>query len=211
MGTREIKSRFLTNEQIRDSAEDFRINYIHNEDIPVNIEWVIGATLGIQIIPLESLQQDCDMDGLISKNLKYIYVDRDLYEDDGYYNRIRFTIGHEIGHYVLHYDIIHDIEIEDEVDWIKFRLNMDEDELGWFERQAHEFAGRLLVPVDPLVKSFMKVRAIIVKKKSWMNRIDNQEIIAIAAPIICKHFGVSAEVIERRLRKEHTVQERLGL
>ena len=112
---------------------------------------------------------------------------------------------------MLHHDIINSIEIKNEEDWINFRRNMDEDELGWFERQAHEFAGRLLVPVDPITKLFRKAHADIMKKKSWMDKIDNQEIITIAASLLCKHFGVSADVIEKRLRKENTIRERLGL
>jgi Zn-dependent peptidase ImmA (M78 family) len=87
---------------------------------------------------------------------------------------------------------------------------MDENELGWFERQAHEFAGRLLVPIDPLVKIYMHIRSDILKKVSWADKIDNKEIITIASPKIGDEFGVSADVIERRFQRESSVRERLG-
>ena len=35
-------------------------------------------------------------------------------------------------------------------EFIQFQQNLDEVSLEWFERQANEFAGRLLVPIDKL-------------------------------------------------------------
>lgn len=211
MGTREMKSPFLSNNQIREYAEEFRSKYVHNEDIPVNIEFIVESALGILIIPFDDLRTEFDIDGLGSRDFKCIYVDKKQYSDDRYYSRIKFTIAHELGHFMLHREYIESLKIKSDEEWIAFRLKMDEDEVERFERQANEFAGRLLVPIEQLVKIFPGVKNEITRKMSWQDEMTNDELITTAARKICIHFGVSADVIEIRLRKEQTVRERLGL
>lgn len=208
MDTRKVISRRLTQDQIREEAENFRKVNVFNENVPVDIERVVEATLGIRIIPIESLQSSCDMDGFITKDFKSIYVDEDLYMDDRYYKRVRFTIAHEIGHYILHRSAVDNQKFDSDEDWIKFRMNLDEKELSWFEFQASEFAGRLLVPVDRLVEEFRNARKEILKRNSsWNSRqLSDDDLYTLSAPMICKKFDVSADVIERRLRKENIMK-----
>jgi Zn-dependent peptidase ImmA (M78 family) len=200
-----IVSAKLSQEKIREEAELFREQHIFSSDVPVDIEHVVEATLGIRIIPVEGLQKSCDMEGFISKDFSTIYVDKFLYTEDRYYKRVRFTIAHEIGHYVLHRGTIDNQRFEDEEEWIKFRMGINDETLGWFETQASEFAGRLLVPLDHLVEEFKPKRQIVVKKYSSWNspKINDDDLFSMVAPLICSRFDVSAEVIERRLRKEN--------
>lgn len=202
----------LTQEKIREEAEQFRKDNIFTSDLPVDIEQVIEAALGIRIIPIKNLQKQCDMEGFISKDFSSIYVDEFLYTDDRYYKRVRFTIAHEIGHYVLHRSTIDNQKFSNEEEWITFRMGIKDETLGWIETQASEFAGRLLVPVESLVEEFRTKRAQVLKKNSSWNTkpIDNEDMISMVAPLICKRFDVSSEVIERRLRKEH-IFDYLGL
>lgn len=91
-------------------------------------------------------------------------------------------------------------------------MGIKDETLGWIETQASEFAGRLLVPVESLVEEFRTKRAQVLKKNSSWNTkpIDNEDMISMVAPLICKRFDVSSEVIEKRLRKEH-IFDYLGL
>lgn len=200
-------TRKLTYDQIRDEAEKFRTSYIFNVDVPVEIELVIES-LGIRIIPEPDLQKSCDMDGFITKDFKSIYVDEFLYTDERYYKRVRFTLAHELGHYILHRGAIEYQKFEDENDWIKFRMNLDEKDLSWFEFQASEFAGRLLVPVDRLVEEFRKARHEILRNRSSWNskQLSDDDLFSLSSMTICKAFDVSADVIERRLRKENIMK-----
>ena len=88
---------------------------------------------------------------------------------------------------------------------VEVTLGMKDDTLGWFETQASEFAGRLLVPLDSLVEEFRSKRQIVIKKfSSWDSpKINDDDLFSIVSPLICSRFDVSAEVIERRLRKEN--------
>lgn len=197
-------------ERIRGIAEDFRKDYIFNDSIPVDIEYIIESTMGINVIPLKNLQRDCDMDGFISLDFEHVYVDEDLYndnKDDRYYRRVRFTIAHEIGHYVLHRSIIDSVKFLSLEEWINFRSQINDYDMSWFETQASEFAGRLLVPKDHLVNLYTSNRVEILKKHiHWSNPpISEDDIITLVAPKICSNFDVSSEVIEKRLNKENII------
>lgn len=207
MDPREIVPAKLTMSEIRDIAETFRSEYIFNDSIPVDIERIIESTMGIYIIPVKSLQHDCDMEGFISRDFKSIYLDEDLYMDDRYYKRVRFTIAHEIGHLVLHRSNIDMVRFLSDNDWKWFRLNLLDEPLRWFETQASEFAGRLLVPLDQLINAFKEARIEIMKKNTnWdAPKIDDEELLSIIASRISPKFGVSEEVIEKRLRKENVM------
>jgi Zn-dependent peptidase ImmA (M78 family) len=207
MDPRKIVSYRLSHEKIRDHAEIFREDHVFTTNLPVDIEHIVEAALGIQIILIESLQNQCDMEGFISKDFKYIYLDESLYKDNRYYKRVRFTIAHEIGHYVLHRSTIDSQKFEDENDWIRFRLGINDETLGWFETQASEFAGRLLVPLDPLIEEFRLKRQHVLKMFSSWNakRINDDDLFSMVAPLICSKFDVSAEVLEKRLRKENVM------
>ena len=207
MDTGEITPLRLPWSKIQEIAEQFRKTYIHNSDIPVAIEQIVEATMGISVIPQKGLHDDCDMDGYMSNNMKWIYVDEDYYDfhKDKYYKRVRFTIAHEIGHVILHREIIDNIKFKSDEDWKKFRMSLKDDSNNWFESQAHEFAGRLLVPVDPLVVEYRKRRGIILNSNSGWNskKIGEDQLFSIAASSIAPIFDVSDQVIEKRLIREN--------
>ncbi|MBN1414161.1 MAG: ImmA/IrrE family metallo-endopeptidase [Bacteroidales bacterium] len=203
MDLRKIVPRILSAPQIREQAEQFRQEYIHNEDVPVDIELIMQSSLGIQVIPIEDLQQKCHIEGFISMDLKFIYVDEFQYVTDNYYKRVRFTIAHEIGHRILHRDIIDKTNFESADEWKKFRLSLRDESLGWFEWQAREFAGRLLVPIDRLVTEFKAARNEIIRNNpGWKNLKIGDELFSLVAPLIAPKFDVSTDVIEIRLIKE---------
>ena len=133
MDSRKINSVRLSQDKIRDEAEQFRKEHIFTPDLPVDIEQVVEATMGISIIPVDSLQRQCDMDGFIANDYSSIYVDKFLYTDDRYYKRVRFTIAHEVGHYILHRSTIDGLKFHDEEEWIEFRMGINEETIGWFE------------------------------------------------------------------------------
>lgn len=205
MDPRKIVSVKLPMDKIREEAENFRKEHVFTPDLPVHIEHIVEATMGINIIPIEGLQKHCDMDGFISKDYRCIYVDKSLYTEDRYYKRVRFTIAHEIGHYVLHRSTIDNQKFNDEEEWMRFRMGLNDETLGWFETQASEFAGRLLVPVDPLIEEFRSKRESILKKySSWDSKpLSDDDLFSMVAPMIFGRFDVSIDVIERRLRKEN--------
>ena len=158
----------LSFNEIKEIAEKFRKEMgISHKQIPFPIESIIEFKLKLVVIPVAELKSKGDIDGFLSKDLKSIYIDSKMYNDDRYRLRLNFTYAHEVGHLYLHSEEISQINFENAEDWIKFRNEMDETNLNWFEQQANEFAGRLLVPIDPLVEMLNTQRANIEKYRKF--------------------------------------------
>ena len=63
------------------------------------------------------------------------------------------------------------------------------------------------MPIDPLIEAFKETRLEIIKKNSSWDapKIEDEELLSEIASCIAPKFGVSSEVIERRLRKENVI------
>ena len=79
---------------------------------------------------------------------------------------------------------------------------MSEEDLNWFEQQAYEFAGRLLVPNEHLIKALEKQREKIETFKSLVSNDNDERLIDAISNVICDKFGVSSNVIYKRIRSE---------
>jgi len=77
-----------------------------------------------------------------------------------------------------------------------------DDQYAFVEQQAYEFAGRLLVPHERLEKEFQQLiqKAKNAKFFDW-DKTGDSALGYIATPI-SRVFGVSSDVIEKRLIRE---------
>ncbi len=136
----------LTKEEIHLKADQFRRDYVDPPDLlPIPIERIIEMKLGLKIIPEFGLY-DRDIDGFLTKDLSSIYVDYGFYMNPRKENRLRFTYAHEVGHFILHQNEIRRCNYRTPDVWMHFHDDFRKEDLDWFEWQAREFAGRLLVP-----------------------------------------------------------------
>jgi len=189
-------------EFIRQRAEDFRRKYVHPLNlVPVPIIEITELKLGIQPIPIAGLKRRIDIDGFLTKDLKYICIDLEVYMDERQTNRLRFTYAHEIGHLILHENEIKQCDFRTPEDWIHFHQDFLSDDLNWFEQQAYEFAGRLLVPRDELIREIQKYQDKINKYRSIIGE-GEEELTEAISRLICNRFKVSSIVIQKRIRKE---------
>lgn len=203
MSNYHIKPVRYTWPQIRELAEDFRKSYVHPPDkIPVPIEETVEFDLRLEIISVDRLKSTIDVDGFLSNDLKTIYIDKQVYDEEKYISRFRFTLAHEVAHYILHEDIIEKSQFRTIEDWIHFREEMSGEDLNWFEQQAYEFAGRLLVPKERLITALEEQREKIEKYKSHVSNENDERLIDAISKVICDKFRVSSNVIYRRIRSE---------
>lgn len=187
---------------IRKKADEFRREYVEPiNKIPVPIIEIVELILKIQPIPIPNLMRRIDIDGFLTNDLKNICIDYDIYMDERQVNRLRFTYAHEVGHLVLHEEEIKQCDFRTQEDWIHFHEDFWEVEEGWFESQGREFAGRLLVPKEELIKEIESRRDEIKEFKSLVEDGEEDLIEAIAG-VICNKFKVSRGVIQRRIRNE---------
>lgn len=170
-----MKVPILNSKQVQVKAEEFRQRYVESPDlVPVPIVTIVESDLGLTVRMLEGLLTKLDMDGYLTSDLTEIHIDHQIYWDERYNNRCRFTFAHEAGHYFLHGDYISAQDLKNAEEWIEFRRQLDEEEHNWFEWQANEFAGRLLVPRERLKNELENVRSLIIQAKQSMPHVDDQ-------------------------------------
>jgi len=192
----------LTWPQVREKADEFRARHVDPVDLlPVPIIEIVEIELRLTPIPVFRLLEEVDIDGFLTKDLKSICIDQDVYENPRKENRLRFTFAHEVGHLVLHEKEIQLCRFRTSTDWMRFRDDFEEEDLLWFEQQAYEFAGRLLVPRRPLIEEIERLTP---KIEDFRRRggSDDEQIIQAISRSVCKRFAVSADVVARRIKSE---------
>lgn len=184
---------------IHDIADEFRIKYC-GEFVPVDIHKAVEFTLHWEVAPIKDLYLLTGFEAFINSQFTIIFVDSDRFLDDRSLNRMRFSLAHEAGHFALHSDFYKGQNIKTVADFIEFYKTISPNEYDAMEKEADEFAGRLLVPYERLHSSLEKAKE---KMSGLKNLNTTQSIIASYVAIdICKDFLVSQDVIEIRLKKE---------
>lgn len=171
--------------------------YYPSHTIPVPIEYIVEAKLGIDIVPVPGLQDVIESVAHLTRDTKEILVDERVYLKIP--NRYRFSLAHEIGHLVLHSEIIKQLKFNNIKEWKNVITNeIPEDQYSFLEFHAYSFAGLILVPSDKLREVFFDYI-----EKGQEHGIDFDKIGTGARETaeyhIAKIFEVSADVIHKRI------------
>ena len=145
------------------------------------------------------------IDAYLKSDLTGIVVDITQYMDPQgrYENRLRFSFAHEIGHFILHKYIYKEFRIDTPEDYYDFVINFPEAEYRGFEWQANEFAGSLLVPLNRLLEEIERCKEMLKERELIYLWDENREQVLVSmSPLLGRVFGVSDEVIERRIAEE---------
>ena len=202
MDAQHFKAPYLRRTDISKQADELRQRLLPQGTLPVPVLDVAEFDLGLELDPRANLRRTGDIDALLLGDLKTIVVDRDVFMDRRAENRLRFSVAHEIGHLILHGELYRNLRHANLEAWRQFIKAMPEREYGWLESHAYEFAGRFLVPPMPLKECFND--AIEIARNAGFTEWDasGETALGFIANHICRRFGVSAEVITRRLRIE---------
>lgn len=200
----EFKCQWIEPASLWNIADEARIKYWPEANLPVNAEGIVEFRLRLDIEPIKNLLSTIDIDAYLKRDLSGIVVDYDCYMNDRFANRMRFSFAHELGHFFLHKELYLKFGISSPEDWKDFILNVPENEYRNFEWQANEFAGRLLVPY-PELETEMEKAVEILKENNLVHflKVDPDAVLSRISPMLCKPFGVSTEVIETRVKREH--------
>ena len=198
-----IECKWIPKEDLWQTVRSFREKYWPENTLPVDMEKIVEQRLRLSIEPIHSLLDDLDVDAFLKLDLSGIVVDYDCFMQERFQNRIRFSFAHEVGHFVLHKDIYEKIPFISPEEWKYSVLNMADKEYRNFEWQANEFAGRLLVPRERLIVEVKKIYKIIEDGGIQQYLSDDPgAVLSRVSPVLCKPFGVSENVIERRVERE---------
>lgn len=202
MDAQHFKAPFLRRTDIWGQADELRERFLPKDKLPVPVLDLAEFDLGMELDPKADLRRAGDIDALLLGDLKTIVVDRDAFMDPRAENRLRFSVAHEIGHLILHGELYRNLRHADLKAWKQSLKDMPEREYGWLESHAYEFAGRLLVPPALLKESLYQ--AVEIARTAGFTEWDasGETALGFIANHICRRFGVSAEVIARRLRIE---------
>lgn len=199
----EFSCRWINKEKLWKVADDVREKYWPEATLPIDAEKIAEFRLKLIIDPKHNLFSEIDMDAYLMRDLTGIVVDYDFYWNEKFSNRMRFSFAHELGHFFLHKYIFSSFDFESPEEWSNFVNTVPEKEYSNFEWQANEFAGRLLVPFSELKNEFDKAIKIIEENKLGQYlESDSDAVLSRISPALCKPFGVSTVVIEKRVERE---------
>ena len=200
-----IKCKYIPKQEIWKSADELIRNNWNYGEVPVNIEYIVEAKIGLEIIPMQGLYEICGIDAFLKSDFSGIVIDNLKYNDERYDNRLRFSIAHEIGHYIMHNYVYSEsnIQLSTPEEYYNFITNFPEKEYRSFEYQANQFAGRSLVPPHILEREVLNIYRKLEKSNAvHLIKKNPDYILDRATPGLCRPFGVSEDVIKRRVEEE---------
>jgi len=191
-------------------ADEARVEYWPENTFPIDMEKILEIKLQLNIDFIHELKSNFDIIAFLKNDMSGIFIDHTYYMKDNLSNPLRFALAHEMGHYILHRDIYSKITFNSPQDWQDFTISMPESEYSAFECQANEFAGRFLVPRD-ILKQHIKEAARTIESanlKEFLKR-NPYMVLPRVTPPMRRYFGVSDEVIEKRVQREKLWPPRL--
>ncbi len=162
----------------------------------------VAVSLGIQEcprVPVPGLQDEFDVDAFITSDLSEIRVDRFIYEQRP--SRYRFSLAHELAHLLIHKDVFKELSFLTIKEWKNAITSIEDQQYFFIERQAYALGGLILVPAVPLRDLFdTKI------KEASAAGIDLHDLDESGRRVVENNiglfFGVSADVISRRMKKD---------
>jgi len=197
-----------TNSEIWEIVENLRCAHatLKVEQLPLDLISFVELDLRLDLIPYDGLKNDFGADAAILADFSGCYIDGEVFDRidvvrGSQLNRLRFSIAHELGHLFLHRELFESANIRTPdhlLDW----LNEHDGRKYEFEREANEFAGRLLVPVETLRECFDRMLPAMDGKYGRHAWVSNAEIRSKTAELIAPRFGVHPIAIETRFDRE---------
>jgi len=199
----------MTDAEIWQKVEDFRSlhrPYLDAEQNPLDLLTFVELQLRLDVIPYDGLSRNFSADAAVLGDFSGLYIDGHLFDRAetlrfGEQNRLRFSLAHEIGHIILHRALYENAGVADReslLEWLNDHLG----EKYRIEREANEFAGRLLVPIDvmsPLFDQLAKGYDMIHGAHGWQK---DQELRKAACELMGQKFGIHPQGMSVRLDRE---------
>jgi hypothetical protein len=198
----------MTNAEIWTRVEELRAKHeiLRADKIPLDLISFVELELRMDLIPYDLLKENFGADAAILADFSGFYIDGEIFDRidvvrGAQLNRLRFSIAHELGHLFLHREHFESAEIATSdhlLDWLNEHNGRKYD----FEREANEFAGRLLVPVDVLRDCFDRMLPVMDAQYGRHTWVANAEIRSKTAELIAPRFGVHPIAIETRFDRD---------
>jgi len=168
----------------------------------IDIEWVIEASVGLEIRPVPGLRERWLLEGMLCclEGAGYcIIVDERLLDQAA--PRYRFTLGEELGHYVLHASCLPRVKTLPE------GLKQYRQIQNWrrADRNARRFAAAVLMPMASLTRSIERVYRACVRTAGFE---DPERIRSFLVDYVVAEYEVSREAADYRFRENRGYLDR---
>ncbi|MCX6878710.1 MAG: ImmA/IrrE family metallo-endopeptidase [Verrucomicrobia bacterium] len=194
--------------RIWSKVEELRERFpcLRSDKLPLDLIIFVDLDLRLDLIPDDGLSREFGADAAIKSDFTGIYVDGETFDmidsaPEWRLNRLRFSLAHEVGHLFLHREVFEQADIRD-IDHYLAWLNEHGGRKYQLEREANEFAGRLLVPVEILRGCFDLMQPIFdttFGRHAWIN---DDALRTKAAERLAPRFGVHWKTIATRFDRE---------
>lgn len=188
---------WFTPAEMRDEAEVFLREFWPAGSVPVNIERIVDAAAGLDVVTAPGIFRAYGIDGFLSDDMKSIYVD-DALSNGTTLHRFRFTLAHEVAHWYLHAPLYEAAAYRSAEEFLAFRRRLSAKDLAAYEWQANQFAGLILAPPKALAQKVEE--AIAVAYDRGFDAIDLTDPMHrdFLAEWVGRRLEVSAQVVIRR-------------
>ena len=206
-----------TVQELERIAEQYHKKAENGFSIPVDIEWIIETTPGIDldIYPcLKANHNILGMAGINEDGTISIYLDDKLADSDSQQKRARMTLAEEFAHILIHGDAIRQVKSP-----YDFLLIHSHPKWPVFDRNAKRLAAALLMPARTIIEDggawYSKITSSLPEQMKYSNPV------AVKKMIISKladRYDVSVQSMEIRLSEwpirllekiENAMRERL--
>ncbi len=198
----------MTNEEIWAQVEALREKYetLSEGKIPLDLISFVELDLKLDLIPFDRLRDDFGADAAVLADFSGFYIDAEIFDRidvirGSQLNRLRFSIAHETAHLFLHREAFPAAALKTSEHFLSW-INQHNGRKYDFEREANEFAGRLLVPLNVLTDCFEKMIPAMDAQYGRHVWVSNAEIRSKTAELIAPRFGVHPTAIETRFDRE---------
>lgn len=192
--------RTLSYDDLRAEADAFLDRYHSSGEMPVPIEEIVEFDLNMQLIPMVGLKSEIGVEAFLTNDMASIYIDEYVLQFAT--SRARFSLAHEIAHWWLHAPLYTSTRISSVSDWKALVERIDADAYRWFEWQANNLAGLILVPSESLAKLFNTKVSEAARLGVYRRQMEAYPARAALVRFLAQCFAVSEQVVEIRLEKD---------
>ena len=195
--------------EVRKRVEEFRSKYdphLSEQKVPLDLVTFVDLVLKMDLIPYDGLYDTFSAEAAVLSDFSGFYIDSKTFDQldtklEWKLNRLRFSLAHELGHWVLHQTEFKEQGIAS-AEHLREWLNNHGGRKDHIEREANEFAGRLLVPMESLTEQFENFAQALDRLKGRHGWIRDENLRKQTSETISQKFGVNSQVIEVRLHRE---------
>lgn len=188
-------------EHVREFREQHNCFELNN--LPIDTVFLADVELGLDLIPLAGLSSKYRVEAALAADFTGIYVDEEIFDLEDRappwkQNRLRFSIAHEIGHYIMHREEFETSGFRTLETFLEWTASLGGRKYD-IEKEANEFAGRLLVPIEKLESEFERLSSTFKEVPGWRQLPDLRR---RAAELLAQKFGVNQKAILTRFTRE---------